>query len=90
QRFFERAEIKNAMAYLRLLEGRGNDAALERVINIPARGIGEKTVEAIRDHARHADVSMWESMRLLIANKGLTGRAAGALGVFVELIENLA
>ena len=90
QRFFERAEIKNAMAYLRLLEGRGNDAALERVINIPARGIGEKTVEAIRDHARHADVSMWEAMRLLIANKGLTGRAAGALGVFVELIENLA
>ncbi len=42
QRFFERAEIKNAMAYLRLLEGRGNDAALERVINVPARGIGEK------------------------------------------------
>lgn len=90
QRFFERAEIKNAMAYLRLLEGRGNDAALERVINIPARGIGEKTVEAIRDHARHSDVSMWEAMRLLIANKGLTGRAAGALSVFVELIENLA
>jgi superfamily I DNA/RNA helicase len=42
QRFFERAEIKNAMAYLRLLEGRGNDAALERVINVPPRGIGEK------------------------------------------------
>jgi DNA helicase II / ATP-dependent DNA helicase PcrA len=70
QRFFERAEIKNAMAYLRLLEGRGNDAALERVINVPARGIGEKTVEAIREHARHSDVSMWEAMRLLIANKG--------------------
>ncbi|MFX6036194.1 3'-5' exonuclease, partial [Acinetobacter baumannii] len=42
QRFFERAEIKNAMAYLRLLDGRGNDAALERVVNVPARGIGEK------------------------------------------------
>ena len=90
QRFFERAEIKNAMAYLRLLEGRGNDAALERVINVPARGIGEKTVEAIRDHARHSDVSMWEAMRQLVANKGLTGRAAGALGAFIELIENLA
>ena len=90
QRFFERAEIKNAMAYLRLLEGRGNDAALERVINVPARGIGEKTVEAIREHARHSDVSMWEGMRLLVANKGLTGRAAGALGAFIELIENLA
>ncbi|MNL03429.1 DNA helicase II [compost metagenome] len=90
QRFFERAEIKNAMAYMRLLEGRGNDAALERVINVPARGIGEKTVEAIRDHARHSDVSMWEAMRQLVANKGLTGRAAGALGAFIELIENLA
>jgi len=90
QRFFERAEIKNAMAYLRLLEGRGNDAALERVINVPARGIGEKTVKAIREHARHSELSMWEAMRQLVANKGLTGRAAGALGVFVELIEDLA
>jgi len=89
QRFFERAEIKNAMAYLRLLEGRGNDAALERVINVPPRGIGEKTVEAIREHARHAQVSMWESMSLLIANKGLKGRAASALAAFIELIENL-
>ena len=52
QRFFERAEIKNAMAYMRLLDGRGNDSALERVINVPPRGIGEKTVEAIREHAR--------------------------------------
>jgi DNA helicase-2/ATP-dependent DNA helicase PcrA len=79
QRFFERAEIKNAMAYLRLLEGRGNDAALERVINVPPAALA-KTVEAIRDHARHSDVSMWEAMRQLVANKGLTGRAAGALG----------
>ncbi|MGE1081878.1 DNA helicase II [Pseudomonas shirazensis] len=90
QRFFERAEIKNAMAYLRLLEGRGNDAALERVINVPPRGIGEKTVEAIRDHARHAQLSMWEAMCQLIAAKGLKGRAASALGAFIELIEGLA
>lgn len=90
QRFFERAEIKNAMAYLRLLDGRGNDAALERVINVPARGIGEKTVESIREFARAQDVSMWEAIRLLVANKGLPGRASGALAVFIELIENLA
>ena len=90
QRFFERAEIKNAMAYLRLLDGRGNDAALERVINVPARGIGEKTVESIREFARGQDVSMWEAIRLLVANKGLPGRASGALAVFIELIENLA
>ncbi|MFK3775442.1 DNA helicase II [Pseudomonas xanthosomatis] len=90
QRFFERAEIKNAMAYLRLLEGRGNDAALERVINVPPRGIGEKTVEAIRDHARHAQLSMWQAMCQLLAAKALKGRAASALGAFIELIENLA
>ncbi|MGE8498590.1 MAG: DNA helicase II [Pseudomonas sp.] len=90
QRFFERAEIKNAMAYLRLLDGRGNDAALERVINVPARGIGEKTVEAIREYARAHDVSMWEAIRLMLANKALPGRASGALAGFIELIENLA
>jgi len=90
QRFFERAEIKNAMAYLRLLDGRGNDAALERVINVPARGIGEKSVEAIRAYAREHDVAMWEAIRLMLTNKALPGRAAGALAGFVELIDNLA
>ena len=90
QRFFERAEIKNAMAYLRLLEGRGNDAALERVINVPARGIGEKSVEAIREYARGHDVSMWEAIGLMLAGKVLPGRASGALAGFIELIENLA
>ncbi|MBS7662662.1 DNA helicase II [Pseudomonas lalucatii] len=90
QRFFERAEIKNAMAYLRLLDGRGNDAALERIVNVPARGIGEKTVEAIREYARGHDLSMWEAVRLMLANKALPGRAAGALAGFVELLDNLA
>ncbi len=90
QRFFERAEIKNAMAYLRLLDGRGNDAALERVINVPARGIGEKSVETIREYARAHDVSMWEAIRLMVAAKTLPGRASGALAGFIELIENLA
>ena len=90
QRFFERAEIKNAMAYLRLLDGRGNDAALERIINVPARGIGEKTIETIREYARAHDVHMWEAIRLMLANKALPGRAAGALGGFIELIEGLA
>ena len=90
QRFFERLEIKNAMAYLRLLDGRGNDAALERVINVPARGIGETTVEAIRAFAREQDLSMWEAIRLMVANKALPGRASGALAGFIELIDNLA
>ena len=90
QRFFERAEIKNAMAYLRLLDGRGNDAALERIINVPARGIGEKSIETIREYARAHDVHMWEAIRLMLANKVLPGRASGALAGFIELIETLA
>ena len=89
QRFFERAEIKNAMAYLRLLDGRGNDAALERIINVPARGIGEKTVESIREFARAHELSMWESIVRMLAGKLLPGRAAGALAGFIELIETL-
>ncbi|SFP06106.1 DNA helicase-2 / ATP-dependent DNA helicase PcrA [Ectopseudomonas composti] len=90
QRFFERAEIKNAMAYLRLLDGRGNDAALERIINVPARGIGEKSIETIREYARAHDVHMWEAIRLMLAVKALPARASGALAGFIELIENLA
>ncbi len=90
QRFFERAEIKNAMAYLRLLDGRGNDAALERIINVPARGIGEKTIETIREYARAHDVHMWEAIRLMLTVKALPGRASGALAGFIELIDGLA
>jgi DNA helicase-2/ATP-dependent DNA helicase PcrA len=90
QRFFERAEIKNAMAYLRLLDGRGNDAALERIVNVPARGIGEKTIETIREYARAHDVHMWEAIRLMLANKALPGRASSALNGFIELVEGLA
>lgn len=90
QRFFERAEIKNAMAYLRLMDGRGNDAALERIINVPARGIGEKTIETIRTFARAHDVHMWEAIRLMLAGKVLPARASGALAGFIELIDELA
>jgi DNA helicase-2/ATP-dependent DNA helicase PcrA len=90
QRFFERAEIKNAMAYLRLLDGRGNDAALERIVNVPARGIGEKTIETIREYARAHDVHMWEAIRLMLAGKVLPGRASSALSGFIELVEGLA
>ena len=90
QRFFERAEIKNAMAYLRLLHQRGNDAALERVINVPARGIGEKTVETLRQFARSQDLSLWAALHQAVGTKVVSGRAAGALNGFVELIDTLA
>jgi DNA helicase-2/ATP-dependent DNA helicase PcrA len=90
QRFFERAEIKNALAYLRLIRLRDDDAALERVINVPPRGIGEKTVEAIRNAARHNGTSMWRAINDVIAAKAVAGRAASALNVFLETVDLLA
>ena len=90
QRFFERAEIKNAMAYLRLVESRHNDAAFERVINLPTRGIGDKTVETLRELARSAQLSMWGALHEAVAKKLVSARAASALNGFVELIDRLA
>lgn len=90
QRFFERLEIKNALAYLRLLRSRHDDGAIERVINVPTRGIGEKTIETVRHAAREHDLSLWAAMHLLIEQKTLTGRASNALKGFIELIEELA
>ncbi|TLX76748.1 DNA helicase II [Pseudomonas nicosulfuronedens] len=90
QRFFERAEIKNALAYLRLIRLRDDDAALERVINVPPRGIGEKTVEAIRNAARLNGTSMWRAINDVIAAKAVAGRAASALNGFLETVDLLA
>ncbi len=89
QRFFERLEIKNALCYLRLLRSRDDDGAVERIINVPARGIGEKTIEAIRDTARSQNVSMWQAIHLLLEHNALANRAAKSVSVFVELIDNL-
>ncbi|MBM7063402.1 DNA helicase II [Pseudomonas sp. UL073] len=90
QRFFERAEIKNAVAYLRLLDGRDNDAALERIINLPPRGIGEKTVETLRELAREHNLSLWSALHQAVGNKLVNGRAASALNAFVQLVDELA
>lgn len=88
-RFFERAEIKNALCYLRLIRSRQDDSALERIINLPTRGIGEKTIEQIRQLARELNVSLWQSIKEMIANKGLSARACTALNHFVFLINQL-
>ena len=89
QRFFERAEIKNALAYLRLASNQDDNPSLERVINVPARGVGEKTVQQIRDVARSGGVSMWRAAREMVKGKGLTARATNAVVSFIELIEGL-
>jgi DNA helicase-2/ATP-dependent DNA helicase PcrA len=89
-RFFERAEIKDALAYLRLLAGRHDDAALERIANVPTRGIGDKSLEMVRAHAKTADSSLWEAAQYLVKSNILTTRANGALAAFLALIERLA
>ncbi len=82
-RFFERAEIKHALAYLRLLENANDDTSFLRVVNFPARAIGAKSVELLQDAARASGRSLWQSVG------ALQGRPAAALGAFVQLIEQL-
>lgn len=89
QRFFERAEIKNALAYLRLVSSPNDNTSLERVINIPARGIGEKTLEKLRAAARTQDASLWGAVKNVVANKSIGGKAGHSLAEFVDLIETL-
>ncbi len=87
-RFFERAEIKDALAYLRLVANRDDDAAFERVVNLPARGIGARTLEVLREYARANATSMWRAAGALIGD-GLGARATHALHAFLVLIEAL-
>ncbi len=88
-RFFERAEIKDAMAYLRLLHNPHDDTAFERVVNVPARGIGERTVERIRSHARSHGQSLGQAATEMVAQGGLSGRAASAVQNFLQLVKTL-
>ena len=91
-RFFERKEIKDALAYLRLISNRRDDASFERVVNLPARQVGAGTMEALRERARAGGVSLWEAAAAPPGAGGaeLGGRAAAALAGFLALIERLA
>ena len=90
QRFYERLEIKNALAYLRLLLARTNDAAFERVVNVPARAIGEKTVEILRTVARDQGCSLWDAATQVVAQGGLPKRATNAIAQFQALVDDMA
>ncbi|MEE3652517.1 MULTISPECIES: DNA helicase II [unclassified Brenneria] len=89
-RFFERQEIKDALSYLRLIANRNDDAAFERVVNTPTRGIGDRTLDVVRQTARDRQLTLWQSTRVLLQEKALAGRAASALQRFVELVDALA
>ncbi|MGH8129734.1 MAG: DNA helicase II, partial [Steroidobacteraceae bacterium] len=87
-RFFERAEIKDALSYLRLMQSRDDDIAFERVVNLPPRGIGGATLELLRSDARNHGRSLWQAGQQLAST--LPTRAATALRGFFALIDRLA
>ena len=89
QRFFERAEIRNALAYMRLISFRDADASFERVVNTPTRGIGDKSVAMIRNVARAENISMWQASTKLLSGGSLKGRASNAIQSFLDLIETM-
>jgi len=89
QRFFERTEVKDALAYLRLLHNPNDDAAMERVINKPTRAIGEKTVSIIRLQARESGLTQWQAANECISQGKFTARAGTAVSAFIQLIESM-
>lgn len=89
-RFFERAEIKDTLAYLRLVSNRADDAAFERAVNTPTRGIGERTLDEVRRRARGDGVSLWEASIRVSRENILAARARNALAGFQALVDALA
>ena len=85
-RFFERAEIRDAMAYLRMIANAHDDTAFERVVNTPPRGIGPRTLDLLREQARATRVSLWQAASDVISASALPARAMSALERFQQLI----
>ncbi|HEU0277082.1 MAG TPA: DNA helicase II [Rhodanobacteraceae bacterium] len=90
QRYFERAEIRDALAYLRLAANHADDAAFERAIATPPHGIGERTVETLRRRARGEDIPLWDATLNALTDTGLTTRAKNALRGFMATVDGLA
>ena len=86
-RFYERMEIKNALAYAKLAINKNNDSQFERVINTPTRGIGVKTMDQIREHAKKGNLSLWQASEQIIANKET--KSAQNISNFFDVIEKL-
>ncbi|KTD41723.1 DNA helicase II [Legionella parisiensis] len=88
-RFFDRAEVKDALAYLRLLVNPDDDTAFDRIVNFPTRGIGEKTLDDLRHYAKSEQCSLWHAAKTLLQSGEMAQRAGTALSKFIELIEQL-
>jgi DNA helicase-2/ATP-dependent DNA helicase PcrA len=88
-RFFERQEVKHALAYLRLAANPNDDGAFSRVVNFPPRGIGARSVEQVQELAQRYNVSMYEAALNGIAQGSISGRSASAIGTFLKVVEGL-
>src|SRR5688572_5574560 len=91
-RFYQRREIKDLIAYFRLAQNPKDEASLLRVINVPGRGIGDRTVERLEEFARENDVSLWDACEGVAGGLGATGiagRSAAAVGGFVHIVNRL-
>ncbi len=88
-RFYERAEIKDALAYVRLTRFQDDDASFERIVNTPTRGIGNRTIDELRQVARQDQCSMWQAAEHIVQHKLLSARALNALEQFLQLIKRM-
>ncbi len=86
-KFFERAEVKTTLAYLRLMYNHQDDAAFERIVNVPARAIGPKSVEQIRQRAKENDSTLWQAAKQIVEQSSLSPKATASLADFIELIK---
>jgi DNA helicase II / ATP-dependent DNA helicase PcrA len=86
-RFYERAEIRDALAYLRLINSPADDLAFERIVNVPKRGLGDATVQLLHDHARKRRVPMLEAARAMVLNDELKPKPRGALRGLIEALD---
>ncbi|HHL19515.1 MAG TPA: DNA helicase II, partial [Thiothrix sp.] len=89
-RFFERAEIKSALSYLRLMTNRDDDASFERSVNFPPRGIGDKTISMIRDYGKQNNLSLWQASEIMLQANIFKARAGNSLQNFLTFINNTA
>jgi DNA helicase II / ATP-dependent DNA helicase PcrA len=86
-RFYERAEIRDALAYLRLINSAADDLAFERIVNVPKRGLGDATVQLLHDHARKRRVPLTEAARAVVETDELKPKPRGALRGLIEAID---
>ncbi|MGQ9646196.1 MAG: DNA helicase PcrA [Thermodesulfobacteriota bacterium] len=88
-RFYERKEIKDVLAYLKLIANPDDSLSLRRIINVPSRGIGEKTLEKIESFSRMKGLSLYEGMKRFVKEDGIAPAAKGKIGELIHLIEEL-